>query len=275
MLKRLYEIVSLFKEYLLFALFVLLSLFLLSTNDSPQIRSLRSASLMTVGGLQDALSFIPNYFDLRRENKALRELNLSLGDEVSRLREARLQNIRLRELLGVKDKPPHGYIAGAVVGKSLELLRNTITLNIGENDGVRVNMPIVTERGLVGRIVAVSSGYSVGQILYNRDLRISAKVQRSRVDGIVKWESGNQLSLQNVVKTMDVQAGDLVITSEYSTLFPPGIPIGVITSSRLLSGSLFQAIEIQPEVDFTRMEEVFVVTTQPDSSRIAVESKIR
>jgi rod shape-determining protein MreC len=275
MLKRLYDIAVVFKEYLLFAFLAVVSIGLLAVNDTPQIRALRSLTVLSVGVMQDALSVIPNYFDLRRENRALRELNLTLTDEVSRLREARLENIRLRQLLSLKDKARYGYIAANIVGKSLQLLRNTVTLDVGELDGVRVNMPIVTESGVVGKIAATSSRYAIGQILLNRELRVSAKVQRSRVDGIVRWEGGRMLSLTNVVKTMDVKPGDLVITSEYSTLFPPGITVGVVNATHTIPGSLFQGVEIAPGVDFTRLEEVFVITSMPDSSRAAAEARIR
>ena len=275
MLKRLFTVALLFKEYVLFAFFAIVSLGLLALNDTPQMRAVRSLTVLSVGTMQDALSFIPNYFDLRRENRALRELNLTLTDEVSRLREARLENIRLRQMLGLKDRARYGYAAANVVGKTLQLLRNTVTLDVGEKDGVRATMPIVSESGLVGKIAATSSSYCVGQILLNRELRVSAKVQRSRVDGIVRWEGGPTLTLQNVVKTMDVQVGDLVMTSEYSTVFPPGIPIGVVSATSAIPGSLFQAVEVTPGVDFTRLEEVFVITTLPDTSRLAAEGKIK
>ena len=275
MVKRLYDIASLFKEYILFAIFVIVSIVLLSLNDSAQIRTIRSITLVSVGSLQNALGFIPNYFDLRRENRTLRELNLSLTDEVSRLREARLENIHLRQLLSLKDRTRYSYIAANIVGKNLQMLRNTITLDVGEKEGVRINMPIVSESGLVGKITATSSGYSIGQILLNRELRVSAKVQRSRVDGIIRWEGGRWLILQNVVKTMDVQPGDLVITSEYSSIFPEGITIGVVNSTKQPPGALFQSIELSPGVDFSRLEEVFVVSTSPDTSRAAVEKKVK
>jgi rod shape-determining protein MreC len=275
MLKRLYDIAALFKEYFLFAFLVVVSLVLLSLNDNAQIQTLRSRAVATVGFAQGVLTIIPNYFDLLRENRALREFNLTLSDEVSRLREARLENLRLHNLLGLKQKPRFGTIAANVVGKTLQLLRNTITLDVGEKDGVMVNMAVVTEEGLVGKIIATSSHYAVGQILLNRDLRVSAKVQRSRVDGIIRWDGGRMLGLQNVVKTMDVRSGDLIITSEYSTVFPPGIPIGIVSSARLLSESLFQSIEVAPSVDFTRIEEVFIVASPPDTSRSAAESRAK
>ena len=274
-MRRLYEFVFLFKEYLVVGVLLAVSVTLLALNDDSQIRTIRSVAVVSVGMLQDALGIIPNYFDLRRENQVLRELNLTLADEVNRLREARLENLRLRQLLGLKERGEFGFVAANVIGKNLQLLRNTVTLDAGERNGLRADMPIVTENGLAGKVVATSGRFAVAQILYNKDIRVSAKIERSRVDGIIRWEGGSALALQDVAKTLDVQAGDVVITSEYSSFFPPGIRIGVVSSARGAEGSLFQSVEVRPAVDFSRLEEVFVITSMPDSERIALEHRTR
>jgi rod shape-determining protein MreC len=274
-MRRLYEFVFLFKEYLVVGVLLAVSVALLALNDDSQIRSIRSVAIVSVGMLQDALGIIPNYFDLRRENQVLRELNLTLADEVNRLREARLENLRLRNLLGLKERGEFGFVAANVIGKNLQLLRNTVTLDAGERNGLRADMPVVTENGLAGKIVATSSRFAVAQILYNKDIRVSAKIERSRVDGIIRWEGGSALALQDVAKTLDILPGDVVITSEYSSFFPPGIRIGVVSSARGAEGSLFQSVEVRPAVDFSRLEEVFVITSMPDSERIALEHRTR
>jgi rod shape-determining protein MreC len=273
-MRRLYDIVVHFKEYLLFGFFLILCFILLALRDTPQIRSIRVLAVGSVAFVQDAVGFIPNYFDLKRENSILREVNLTLADEVSRLREARLENIRLRQLLGLKGQGPFSYVAARVIGKNIQPLRNTITIDVGESNGVRVNMPIVTDAGLVGKVVATSGGYAVGQLLFNKDFRVSGRVQRGRVDGIVAWEGGDFLVFKNVAKTLDVQSGDVVSSSEYSSIFPSGIKIGVVQKTTQSFGALFQTVEIRPSVDFGRLEEVFVVKYVPDSSRIALEQRI-
>jgi rod shape-determining protein MreC len=270
MLKRAYDIVSQFKEYFIFGFLLIISVTLLALNDTRQIRTIRSLTVISLGILQDTFGFLPNYFNLQSENRILREMNISLADEVNRLREARLENIRLRQLLGLKGRKEYDYVSARVVGKTLQLMRNAITLDVGSSAGVNTDMPIVTDRGLVGRVRTTSSAYSIGQILLNREIRVSAKVQRTRVDGIVRWEGGDNLSLTNVARTLDVKQGDVVITSEYSSLFPPGIRIGTVLRTTPLAGSLFQRIDIAPSVDFTRLEEVFVLMYSPDTARVAL-----
>jgi rod shape-determining protein MreC len=273
MLRRVYDILFLFKEYLLLAIFILISILLLSLNDTAQIRTIRSLTVAAVGVLQDVTGFIPNYFDLRNENRVLRGQNLALSEEVSRLREARLENARLRQMLDLKEQTHYSYVGANVVGKNLQLLRNTITIDAGERDGIKPDMPIVTEAGLVGKVIATSSGYAIGQIMLNKDFRASAKVQRARVDGIVAWEGGEYLLLKNVAKTLDVQVGDVVITSEYSSIFPSGIRIGIVAQTTSEPGALFQHIEIAPSVNFSRLEQVFVISHVPDSGRVALERR--
>ena len=269
-MQRLLNIVQLFKEYFLLAFLIIVSLILLSANDNPQIRAIRSYTVGFVGVLQNALSVIPNILELQRENTILRQLNVDLSDEVSRLREARLENLKLREMIRLKEHSEFRLVAGDVIGKSLHLLRNTITLDIGENNDVKADMPIISESGLVGKIIATSGHYSIGQLMTNKDFRASAKIQRSRVDGIVAWDGGDFVLLNNVSKTQDVKEGDLVTTSEYSNTFPRNIKIGVVSKVSEKQGSLFKEIQVVPSVDFSSLEQVFVITAVQDSERVVL-----
>jgi rod shape-determining protein MreC len=275
MLKRLYDYAVLFKEYILLALFLLLSTALLARNNTDQVRAIRSGTLAATGMLQDVFGVVPGYFALRQENRVLRELNLTLSDEVNRLRESRLENIRLRQMLGLKERPAFPYISARVVGAQLQTGRNTLTIDAGERNGVRMAMPVVTEQGLAGKVIATSSGFSVVQTLVHKDMRVSARVQRSRVNGIIRWNTGGMLQLMHVPKTLDVQAGDMIITSEFSSIFPSGIRIGVVSATRKIPGELFQVIDVSPSVDFARLEEVFVAAFTPDSSRIALQRRLQ
>ncbi|HUL44572.1 MAG TPA: rod shape-determining protein MreC [Bacteroidota bacterium] len=272
-MQRFLNILALFKEYVALVLLVIISLILLGANDNVQVRAIRSSTIGVVGFFQRALAVIPNVFELKKENEILRQLNVNLSDEVNRLREARLENIRLRNLLGLREQHPLGLLAGDVVGKSLHLLRNTITVNLGESDGVKADMPIISEGGLVGRILLSSRHYAIGQLVLNKDFRASAKIQRSRVDGIIAWDGEDFLRLNNVAKTQDVRPGDVVMTSEYSNIYPPNIEIGIVTKVTEKPGNLFKEIEVSPSVDFSSLEQIFVVTASSDTERDDLERK--
>ncbi|MEO6695182.1 MAG: rod shape-determining protein MreC [Ignavibacteria bacterium] len=259
------------KDYLILSLLIVISLLLIFSNDNSQIRFLRAVAVGFVGTIQSGLSAVPNVFEIQKENEFLREKNIELSNELSALKEAKLENIRLTKLLSLKEKNISGVIIAAIINKSLVQARNTITLDVGESDSVKINMPLITDDGLVGRIVSTSKNYSIAQILYNRNLSISVKVQRSRVDGILNYDGAGNLIINNVPKSADVKAGDVIITSEYSNYFPAGIPVGTVVEEGNLD-NLFKKIIVKPLVPFSSLEEVFVLKHLPEMQRLDLEN---
>lgn len=269
-MKKFFDIASDIKEYLLLSLLVVISLVLIFTNDNFQIRFLRAAAISSFGTIQSGLSAIPNIFELEAENKILRENNIKLAKELADLKEAKLENIRLTKLLNFKEKSHLALVGGKIVNKSLVQTRNTITLDIGESDSVFTGMPVITDDGLVGRIVATSAHYSIAQILLNRDLKVTVKDQRSRIDGILSYEGSFDLLVKNVPKNADVNVGDVMVTSEYSNLFPPGIPVAVVVEVGHLD-NLFKKVVVVPVVNFHTTEEVFVIKYIQSNERNELE----
>ncbi|MCX7984503.1 MAG: rod shape-determining protein MreC [Bacteroidetes bacterium] len=274
MLERVFHIFTLYKEYVVLSCCIILSLTLLTTNDSPQIKRIRSVVSVGFGIVQEYVSFVPQYFSLRSENALLRRKNIALADEANRLREAKLENYRLRRMLEFKERATFPMKAAFVVSKDLLLLRNTITINVGYNDGIREQMPVVNEDGLVGLVTHVSANYALVTILLNTSLRVSGKIQRSRVDGIIQWD-GSVLLFENVPRTRDVQVGDVIVTSGYSQFFVPNIRIGVVRELGDQPGSLFKKIVVTPAVDFVKLEEVFVILGHANEEQLNLESSVR
>lgn len=260
------------KEYIIFSALIIVSLLLIFQNDNIQVRFIRVVAVNVIGTIQDGYSFIPNIFELERENKSLRESNIELSKELSLLKESKLENLRLNSMLEFRQRTNYRVATGKIIGKTLIQTRNNITLNIGEKDSVKIGMPVITDRGLVGKIVAVSANYSIAQILLNKDLKISVKVQRSRVDGILAWDGEGKVRMKNVSKSADVKTGDIIITSEYSNTFPSGIPIGYVTTDNTLD-NLFKNIEVETFVNFETVEEVFVLKSLSDDERRDLEKK--
>lgn len=260
------------KEYIIFSALIIASLLLIFQNDNIQVRFIRVIAVNVIGTIQDGYSFIPNIFELERENKSLRESNIELSKELSLLKESKLENLRLNSMLEFRQRTNYRVATGEIIGKTLIQTRNNITLNIGEKDSVMIGMPVITDRGLVGKIVAVSGNYSIAQILLNKDLKISVKVQRSRVDGILSWGGEGKVRMKNVSKSADVKTGDIIITSEYSNTFPAGIPVGFVTTDNTLD-NLFKNIEVETFVNFETVEEVFILKSLSDDERRDLEKK--
>jgi len=270
-LKRIGLVILDLKEYIILTVLIIFSLYFIFSNDNSQIRFLRAVAIGTFGTVQSGLTAIPNVFELQQENKLLRETNIKLANEISNLKESKLENIRLTKLLNFREENKLSFVSGRIVNKSLVQTRNTITINAGEADSVFINMPVVTVEGLAGRIVSTGRNYSIANILYNKDMRITVKSQRTRIDGILMYDGLQNLIMTNVLKSADLTAGDLIITSEYSNLFPPGIPVGTVTETGNLD-NLFKKVVITPAVNFQTLEEVFILKHLPDKDRADLEN---
>ena len=136
-------------------------------------------------------------------------------------------------------------------------------------------MPIVTESGLVGKIVATSSAMPSGRSCCNKDIRVSAKVQRSRVDGIIRWNGGDVPRIaERARRTIDVQAGDVIITSEYSSIFPPGIRIGIVSCNAPDSRIALSRAWTSPRASISPgWKKCLSLPHVPDTSRVALEQR--
>ncbi len=271
-MSRIFDYIIEYKEYAALSLLCLLSFFLIGNSDAPEIRSLRSFFVAAVGYAQSSVAWIPNPVAERNENKALHELNLELAAEVGRLRQAAAENERLRSMLAFKQQSNFRVLAADVVGKTITESRNVFTLNAGRKDSIAVDMPVITDAGLVGRIISVSDHFALVQIILNRDFRAAALVARNRVEGVIAWENGDYARLRNIPKSYVIQAGDVVVTSESSNLFPPNITIGTVVEVGDEPNSLFQRIAVKPAVDFQSLGHVFVVLSSVNKERKDLEA---
>lgn len=258
-MRRLLNFIVLFKEYFVLAVIVFGAFFLMAISRSEQVQPLRAIATVIVGTLQSSYNWIPNPFGSSESADELREKNIALSSELSRLRRAKAENEELRKMLGLKPREGWKLLTAEVVGKTASGDRNMFTLSVGEKDGVHKGMAVITDAGLVGRVYSLGSGFSLIEGLYNRQMRIAVKIARTRVDGILAWDGTDILLVRNVPKALDVQEGDMVVTSEYSSYFPSDVPVGVVTKLEAEPNSLFRRIYVAPLAYPGKIEHVFVV----------------
>ncbi len=262
------KIIYKYRLYVAYAVIIVVSLVLMANGDASKISGFRALAVEYVGKIQSAFNFIPNSAALKSENQALRKLNMRLSNELTKTREAVIENQKLRTLLKLKDKFKQKAIVAEVVGKINLELRNYYTLDKGSLAGVKVGMPIRSDAGLAGRIVAVEKNYSLAELIANRNYKIAAAVQRTRINGILVWKGEDSFSLKDIFKNYDVTVGDTVITSYLSGKFPPEIPIGYVSSVSNNPGDLFLDVEVKFFANLETLEQVFVILYQPDPERL-------
>ncbi len=273
MLKWLNEFFRLAKNYIVFALLISLSFFLISTNNNVHTRGLQVLGLFTTSYLEAGIHDVIGYFTLASKNSELQNENARLVDLTARIRAAMAENQQLREMLKLRQQTRTILIPADVIGRSSEGGKYSVTLDAGSSSGVRVGDPVVTGTGLVGIVFAVSEDFSLVRTLLDGDSRIAAKLVNASADGLIVSGDFGQLAMKNVSRRYVVNPGDIVETSSLSSLVPPGIAVGMVTKATDEPGNIFKRIDVQPAVDYTSISAAFVMqyVYPPGASRLEHE----
>lgn len=201
---------------------------------------------------------------LKDENRLLRDETAELRERVNALNEAIQENQRLKELLSFKEATGYGTTTARVIGSSPLSSFKTITIGRGSIDGIRKDMAVVTKDGVIGRILSTASNTSKVLLITDRNSDVDALIQRSRDRGIAEGGDSGLIQLKYLSRNADVVVGDLVLTSGIGGVFKKGWIIGTISRLDIKSGGLFQFVEIEPAVNFSKLEEVLVITDSPE-----------
>ena len=247
------------KEPLTLLSAIVLSLMMMLSDNAIQTKAIRVWSFAGFGLALEKYAVFKQLLNVYHENEQLRRQSSALMLENSQLKEASIENQRLRELLTLKGESEFALVPAQVIGRKRSGLVNVLLLDSGLIDSIAVNMPVVTADGLVGKIHAVAGDKSMAQLLLDRNIRVSAINQRSRVRGIIRWNEDDLFVLEQIPKRSDIRVGDTIVTSPLSSVFPTGLKIGEVVSVSEPEFEMFLNIKVEPFVDFGRLEEVFVV----------------
>ncbi len=203
--------------------------------------------------------------ELRRRNEELQGLADSLMIENVRLKEVESENETLRRLLGfIQANPTHSYkaaeVQGRVIGRDPSNFLSYLIIDSGSQQGIEKGMPVVTERGLVGRITEAGSNWAKVMLIIDPSSSVNALIQTSRATGVVEGQVGGSLVMKYIPQGDTVNVNDIVLTSGLGGNFPKMLIIGQVTAVHQRDIEMFQQAHIQPTVDFNNLEIVLVIT---------------
>jgi len=258
MFKLLSNVWNQFREYLVLITLVIISLSLLTQNNNPQVQKVRAVAFGSFATVTSLFYDLFNITQLKNENKVLRKLNAEMMIHLSMLREYGILNRELKGMLGFKDTTSLPIIPGNIVSKSLSITQNTITINVGTNEGIKPGMPVISYRGLVGIIQTCSENFSIARTLKNVDLKLTVKNETKRLNGIMKW-NGEKLVIVDVPRTYDFDVGDRIVTSEISSIIPVPIPVGIVSNIEEDKTGLLNLIQITAFEEVLSVENIFIL----------------
>jgi rod shape-determining protein MreC len=252
---------------------VLVSLALLVLSLSGFLASLQGMALRPMAAAQEWISVrvttLRNLLAAPSDVVTLRQQNSGLQAEVARLQR---EVITLREqaaeaeILGgllnyARSKPESRYLAANVIGRDVSPYLRSIWIGSGTDNGIARGMPVVTERGLVGRVVEAFPTAARVQLITDPQAAVNVRLQDSRADGVTVAQPNGELWMDQINQGVAVAAGELVLTSGLGGGYPADIIVGQVASVRTRDYELFQRAVLQPGVDFEALEIVLVITS--------------
>jgi rod shape-determining protein MreC len=270
------EIWSRIKDFVILAGLILISVTVMINRNDEGLRVLRAASLELTSRVEERFAWVGHYVGALAENDALRRDNVSLSGELALLRQAGLENQRLQSMLGVQDSVGFDLVAAKIIDKDITRQKNTLSLDVGRRDGVEAGMAVVDENGILGKVIFVSDRFAVAQSYFNTDFRIPAQLMPENTFGIVRWEGRGRFShlllLEHIVKTVDVEPGQQIVTS-HSISFPSGIAIGSVDTVLAQPGRDELRIYLRPASPIGPARYAFVVKALPDEELIELQAQ--
>ncbi|MEM7033422.1 MAG: rod shape-determining protein MreC [Chloroflexota bacterium] len=221
---------------------------------------------LAASNVSDLTQSQPDLTQLQEENTLLRaELNRLLVENVQ-LRELETENRQLRELLNyTRNNPSLKYetaqVKARVIGTDLNNLLYTVFIDVGARDGVASDMPVVTHRGLVGRVAHVNPNTAQVVLLIDPTSSVNAITQNSRVEGLISGQLNGTLVLERIPQGEIISPGDLILTSGLGNKFPGKLVIGQVTEVIQQDLELFQTARVRSTVDFGELDTVLVLTS--------------
>jgi len=219
-----------------------------------------------LANIGNARVFFQDLDELRADNEMLRQRVEDLTVELAALGEVVAENEVLRRelgfvqtqgVLGLRGADVTGRVAVAEPGN----LIRAIHVDFGRNAGLLPDMPVVTGRGLVGRVIEVEGAVSEVLLITDSRSSVAALIQRTRTAGIVRGQVDGSLVMDGIARDADVQVGDIVLTSGLGGVFPKGIVIGQVSQVLHSDTAMFLKAVVSPSVDLSSLEVVLVVTS--------------
>jgi rod shape-determining protein MreC len=226
---------------------------------------------------RDAAGWFGGVIHAKSENKRLKEQIDALRQEIVVTQSALRENTQLKKLLAYLEGPtfPKDYspVAARVIARAPTQFNQQVVVSAGKNDGIAKHDAVVTGDGLVGEVTKVANNVAQVTLLTDPTSAVSALDIHSNADGILQLDqSGSTLILDRVTKDQVVERGDVIVTSGFrsgdlTSLYPRGIPLGVVSSVSQTDTDIYKKVQVDAFVDFANLEAVIILIRKPEETK--------
>ena len=273
-MQNLIEFLAKFNHWIVFVLLEVICFVLLLSYNSYQSSVCFSSANMVAGKLYAISAEVESFFSLATINKELTQRNVLLEHELNKLENhlrqqgdtSAINSETMRMLAEFK------LIPAKVVSNEVSKKDNLITIDKGSIDGVQEDMGVVCGNGLVGIVYLVSPHYSVVIPVLNSKSNISCVIQGRDYFGYLHWTGGDSRKayVDDVPRHAHFRLGDKVVTSGYSSVFPPGVMVGKILHAFNSPDGQSYRLQVELSTDFGKLRDVCVVNDTLMNERLRV-----
>jgi rod shape-determining protein MreC len=248
---------------------------LIAQNHHYQRSFLINSSNILTGNIFSTRTNIVEYFSLAQTNRQLARENANLHNQ---LKQSFL--ITDQQVFTFRDtvyQNQYNYINARVINNTVSLRNNYITLNKGRNHGIRPDMGVITQDGVIGIVVDVSNNFSSVLSFLHSNIQISAKIKKNDHLGTVIWEGYNyrKATMLYIPTHIQIDIGDTIVSSGFSHIFPQGVMIGVVSEYEIRRGDNFFTLQLELSRDFNNLDYVQVVKNIFREEQVELESRSR
>lgn len=208
---------------------------------------------------EDTLNAVRELRNLRKEVDRLQIENQSLRLELADHRSLRKELERLEGILKIRSDFPRQARLARIVAHDPSAWKKTFVIDSGSRDGVETGSPVVSEHGIVGRVLDVAADHARVLMITDVDSSVAGVDDRSRVIGIAQGTGSNRMKYAYVPTGEDVQLNDVILSSGLGGVFPKGYRIGTVVEREEEAQGLLRDIVLAPAVDFAALDYVFVL----------------
>jgi rod shape-determining protein MreC len=271
-MRNLLIFITKYNAFFLFVIFEVCSLVIYIKYNSFQKASFINSSNEVIGSFYSRVDDFYSYLSLREVNDNLARENARLRNQLKSSFYA--DTASKHKVSDTVYKQQYDYIVAKVINNSVNHPYNYLTINKGSKQGIEKYMGVISDMGVVGKVVFVSDHYAVIQSLLNKDSKVSAMLANNKEIGSIEW--GDDLNprkaiLKDVSNNALPKIGEAVLTSGYS-LFPEGIPVGKISNLHTKKGGYSLNMEVALAVDFTKLQYVNVVINKFAKEQAGLEA---
>ena len=243
------------------ALFITLSLSaaLLFSNSSPQIQQLKFQISLLFGKVAYPTTWYRDILSVQEKNKVLKNKIIQLSLLNAELTSYHQENKRLKVLLNFAESQALNYLTANVVNYHLGIINHTITIDIGELDGLTKNLPVLDENGLLGKTIQLNDHAAMIQLITDKNYRVSIRIGQEQALGLFMPTHGKYGILEGVRKTTPLHEGDIAYTSGISEIYPPNIPVAQIITISKEKNQPFQGVVVEILGSIFNLDFVFVI----------------